>query len=151
MSSLHRTNAGKPNNFYSAVKVISLRTIQMMIFQTISNRTKYAICNSIFNQSSLQNDAIHLSKSKNPQNTQIRPEKHTGYVLQCPHSECLLHHCDPLQRAVIPFSAVGGSVACRQTVTTAQTAQIISLKLGLTIFCIICTDTSGQWSSLIFK
>ena len=127
MSSLHRTNAGKPNNFYSAVKVISLRTIQMMIFQTISNRTKYAICNSIFNQSSLQNDAIHLSKStsiKHPQNTEIRPENQTGYVLQCPHSECLLHHCDPLQRAVIPFSAVGGSVAWSQTVTTAQTAQI---------------------------
>ena len=127
MSSLHRTNAGKPNNFYSAVKVISLRTIQMMIFQTILNHTKYAICNSIFNQSSLQNDAIHWSvftSIKHPQNTQIRPEKHTGYVLQCPHSDGLLHHCDPLQRAVIPFSAVGGSVAWSQTVTTAQTAQI---------------------------
>ena len=83
--------------------------------------------------------------------TQIRPEKHTGYVLQCPHSDGLLHHCDPLQRAVIPFSAVGGSVAWSQTVTTAQTAQIISLKLGLTICRIICTDTSGQWSSLIFE
>ena len=56
--------------------------------------------------------------------TQIRPEKHTGYVLQCPHSDGLLHQCNPLQRAVIPFSAVGGSVAWSQTVTTAQTAQI---------------------------